>query len=410
MIPPSITRLFLLLLFLFNTIVGFAFDTNAQFGIKKQTNPDNYQQYVGQKFYFRESMGIHETWDNSGFKYKENYKGKLFVIESISVKEETTQGKTNKKVSLVATEVNGKKKVKFHGYENSIERSLLGNSTMYPLIGNMPIVFLDPFEAYKNKLIGKNISDPLVKDNYSIVDISIGLGSLNNYSVSTICAQLKNNRTGEHFSCPYTDIDIAPFKEALKGQYCGTLIKVEKNDNSTKQQSNSEITTNTDTDQKRYQDSIINILISTTSEQFDFTLENISPYSIKIIWNEAAFVGLDGSSSKIMHTGTKYSQREADQPATVIIKNAKIEDVAVPTANIYYDEGLKIGYSTIGNGWKKRSMFPENFQGREIGVVRLMLPIQVKDVTNEYTFIFKVSYVFQHPELLNLTSTQQTHS
>ena len=109
-----------------------------------------------------------------------------------------------------------------------------------------------------------------------------------------------------------------------------------------------------------------------------------------------------------MHTGTKYSQREADQPATVIIKNAKIEDVAVPTANIYYDEGLKIGYSTIGNGWKKRSMFPENFQGREIGVVRLMLPIQVKDVTNEYTFIFKVSYVFQHPELLNLTSTQQT--
>ena len=34
------------------------------------------------------------------------------------------------------------------------------------------------------------------------------------------------------------------------------------------------------------------------------------------------------------------------------------------------------------------------------GDLRLMLPIQVKDVINEYTFIFRVDWVFNHPELL----------
>lgn len=102
-----------------------------------------------------------------------------------------------------------------------------------------------------------------------------------------------------------------------------------------------------------------------------------------------------------MHNGVKYSQREGDQPATTIIKGAKIDDLACPTANVYYDEGTRIGYSTYGNGWKTRSMLPKEYKGKETGEIRLMLPIQVKDVVNEYTFVFKVYYKYDHPELLN---------
>ena len=36
------------------------------------------------------------------------------------------------------------------------------------------------------------------------------------------------------------------------------------------------------------------------------------------------------------------------------------------------------------------------------GQLRLMLPIQIKEVINEYIFIFDVSYVYNHPERLNL--------
>lgn len=46
-------------------------------------------------------------------------------------------------------------------------------------------------------------------------------------------------------------------------------------------------------------------------------------------------------------------------------------------------------------------MLPTSYQGKEPGVIQLMLPIQIKNVVNEYTFVFKVYYTYDHPELLN---------
>lgn len=44
-------------------------------------------------------------------------------------------------------------------------------------------------------------------------------------------------------------------------------------------------------------------------------------------------------------------------------------------------------------------MYPKEIVS-EPGQLRLMLPIQVKDVVNEYTFVFDVKYVYDHPERL----------
>lgn len=142
-----------------------------------------------------------------------------------------------------------------------------------------------------------------------------------------------------------------------------------------------------------YVDNVIDILIFGSSKQFDFILKNVSDNSIKVIWNEAVFVNYDGSSSKIMHAGTKYSQREADQPATTIIRGAKIEDLAAPNCNVRYSEVLK--------EWVTDSMYPSE-PATNPGQLRLMLPIQIKDVINEYVFVFDVKYVCNHPERLNL--------
>ena len=45
-------------------------------------------------------------------------------------------------------------------------------------------------------------------------------------------------------------------------------------------------------------------------------------------------------------------------------------------------------------------MYPKE-KGLEPGQVMLMLPIQIRDVINEYIFVFDVKYVFKHPERLN---------
>lgn len=379
----------------------FAFETNSLFGFKQQKTSEGYQQYVGKSFFVRPAYGKLETWTKSGLTYDKSYEGKTFTITKITVKDVTLNDKPNKEVTVVAVQDGAKTKIKFKGYEEvSVKVSIWSGVKQWPLIGWMPVVFTEPFNQKKQELLGKTIKHDMVKDEYEITDVFMGEDKTTDATAVT-SVTVKNKRTGATVSCPYSKVNIAPFADALKGSYKTALAKVEKPEDATNRYGETKTIQDAGVDKFSYNDSIIDITIFGTSEEFKFVLKNISEHSLKIIWNEAVFVGLDGSTSKIMHVGTKYSQREADQPATVVIKGAKIDDLATPTANVYYDEGYKIGYSTYGNGWKTRSMLPKEYIGKEAGEIRLMLPIQIKDVVNEYTFVFRVYYTYDHPELLH---------
>ena len=393
-------------LFLFallvSCITAFAFDVSPNFGFKEQKTAEAYQQYVGKSFIVRPAYGQLETWDKSGFKFKETYIGKVYTIKEIEVKDVTLNDEPNREISVVAVENGSKKKIKFKGYEEvSVKVGLWSGVKQWPLISYMPIVFTEPFDEFKQKHMGETIQHDIVKDQYEIIDIFVGEGKGKDYACAETKVEVKNKRTGETLKCLYSEMNTAPFQEALKGSYKTALLKVEKPENASNRYGETKIVQDEGIDKYAYNDSIIDIVIFGTSKQFNFVLKNVSNHSLKVIWNEAAFVGLDGSSSKIMHVGTKFSEREGDQPATTIIKGAKLEDLATPTANVYYDEGIKIGSRTIGSGWATRSMLPEKYIGKDAGEIRLMLPIQVKDVVNEYTFVFKVYYTYDHPELLN---------
>ena len=395
-------KLFCLSAMLLCVLATYAFDTNSVYGIKQQASAEGYQQYVGKSFFVRPAYGHLETWKKSGFEYDKDYDGKTFTITKVTVKDVKLNDKPNKEVTIVAVQDGAKKKIKFKGYEEvSIKVSIWSGIKQWPLIGWMPIVFTEPFNENKQQLMGNTIKHEMVKDEYEIVDVFIGKDGKEKYASAATKVIVKNKRTGKTVTCPYSKVRTEPFEDALKGSYKTALMKVEKPEDATNRYGETKVIQDAGVDKYSYNDSIIDITIFGTKEKFSFILKNISNHSLKIIWNEAAFVGLDGSTSKIMHVGTKYSQRESDQPATVVIKGAKIDDVATPTANVYYDEGVKIGYSTIGSGWKTKSMLPEEYKGKEAGEIRLMLLIQVKDVVNEYTFIFRVYYTYDHPELLN---------
>lgn len=180
------------------------------------------------------------------------------------------------------------------------------------------------------------------------------------------------------------------FLEDIYGEYKMVLNKVEKPLNEeTRYDKTKTIEDCSDSaciSKYLYTDKNIEALFFGTSEQFHFSITNVSDKSIKIIWNEASFVGYDGYTSKIMHSGIKYSQKEADQLPTIIIKGAKLLDVAVPIKNIYFDKS-----------WKVKSMYP-NEEIKNSERLKLMLPIQIKDVINEYIFEFDVTFKYLHPE------------
>ena len=253
--------------------------------------------------------------------------------------------------------------------------------------------------------IGTIISNPKVKDTYKVLSgHTISLNS-DHYKeeYKYIYADgpwytYENITTGKIGHCSAESILTGPFEEDLSGKYISLLTAVEKPSNTEIRYGETmTIPSENGISKFTYKDNVIDIMIFADRSNFNFVLQNISESSIKIVWDEAVFVNFDGSTEKVMHKGIKFSEKNGAQPATTIIKNAKWEDTVTPTHLVYYREATKY----IEGGWDTYSMYPRE-KGLNPGQIKLMLPIQIKDVINEYIFVFDVQYVYNYPERLNL--------
>lgn len=182
---------------------------------------------------------------------------------------------------------------------------------------------------------------------------------------------------------------------SYQGFYSVGLKEVERPENSTERYGESKIVNFQEEGQSKYsyEDDMIKIIWLPLSTQFSFTLQNKTDHSIKIIWDEAVYVDQNGSSGRVMHAGVKYIDRSNPQPPTVVVKNANIDDIVVPTDNIYYVSGEY-------GGWRTKPIFPnkaatpeelkamtQKYIGNE---VRILLPLKIEETINEYIFTFKV--------------------
>lgn len=242
--------------------------------------------------------------------------------------------------------------------------------------------------------LGKVFTNPKFKCTYTVVNVF----KKKKYNYKSHREELmkfytvKNSIDGTTKDVEAASAQSEVFKYDDSRKFIAVLSKVEKPSNPAVRYGKTTNVTEKDITKYSYEDNFIDILIFAGGTQFSFILKNVSDNTLKVVWNEAVFVDVDGSASRVMHKGTKYSQREADQPASTIIKGAKIEDLVTPTDRIYYSEKLK--------DWTSKSLYENAKQNVENQTIKLMLPIQVKDVVNEYIFEFTLSYVYNHPEYI----------
>lgn len=267
-------------------------------------------------------------------------------------------------------------------YTNKIESQLI-----LKLQHNLDksVEYSRPIELDLYNDLGKTFANSKFKHYYQVVKV------LNNRKVEYV---VRNSVTGKEKTISKENAHLTVFADDLSGSFNAVLSKVEKPANQSIRYGKTITFTDKGVNKYNYKDNVIDIVIVALSEQFLFTINNLSTSTIKIIWDDAAFIDTDGSTSKIIHKGIKYIQREESQPPTSIIKNAKLEDVAVPTNKIYF--------SSVSNEWDKRSLFSNVNRNGDNQKIKLMLPIEIKGITNEYIFEFTVKYIYDNPELIRM--------
>ena len=91
-----------------------------------------------------------------------------------------------------------------------------------------------------------------------------------------------------------------------------------------------------------FDDNLVNVVWLVTNDDISFVLENKTDYSMKIIWDDAAFVDSKGQSQRVMHSGVKYTDRNNSQPPTIIVRKGKITDIVQPVDLVYLDYYWKL--------------------------------------------------------------------
>ena len=143
----------------------------------------------------------------------------------------------------------------------------------------------------------------------------------------------------------------------------------------------------------RYEDDYIDIVWFVGLKQFNFVLKNKSNHTIKINWDDISYVDIKGNTGRVMHSGVKYVDRNASQPASSIPKGASLTDIILPVDNVYFVSGQY-------GGWREKLLIPAYYKSKEameqeaptyVGKqMKILMPISIESVQNDYTFVFNI--------------------
>ncbi len=152
-----------------------------------------------------------------------------------------------------------------------------------------------------------------------------------------------------------------------------------------------------------FEDNLVQILWLVTTYKADFLLTNRTDHSIKIIWDEAAFIDLSGASHRVLHSGVRYLDKGSPQARSVVAKGASLSDVVIPADYVEWGYSRWVNKPLVSPATRsvQATADPERTRtglAREarqrIGQqMRILLPIEIEGIVNEYTFTFSVRRV-----------------
>lgn len=146
-----------------------------------------------------------------------------------------------------------------------------------------------------------------------------------------------------------------------------------------------------------FEDAMVKIGFLPTSTRLHFELLNKTDHSMRIVWNEAAFVDPAGTSHPVMHVGIRYNDCTGPKTPSVVIRRGSLSDVVIPCGNVRFgyrdwiiDPFLPSPPMTLANADSATAALHREVVGK---TVQLLLPIRIEDVVNEYLFTFEVKGV-----------------
>lgn len=345
----------------------------GRYGIQNQQEKKDYNRYKNNEFLYLPGK-------------TEKFRLRMFPYENSRVKYSLDQIiKNDKKMSIYYSLVNDRKK---------FDRIVINSSDTVCSLNNLPLVFWSLVETELREAVGKEFSFDGVKNTFRIVDAKFEFFDETSEHKS-IVYYVKDILTGKIHRLSDMDYSYSHLSNRLFQQInLATLVSVEKPSDPTMRYGDVEKVVYNSSLAFSFTDNVMKTIIFVDTTSIHIVMQNNYPHAIKVMWHEASYVGIDNFTSSIMHTGVKYIDREKLQTPTTIISGAILLDRIIPTNKAEWD--------TLSMRWKECSLYSNSSIINNSKTIKLMLPIQVGGIVNEYIFTFRLRGEFLFPGVVRL--------
>ena len=146
-----------------------------------------------------------------------------------------------------------------------------------------------------------------------------------------------------------------------------------------------------------YEDADIELRVLPEVDQIGVKIRNVTPYAAKVLWDDAAFVDLDATSHRVVHSGVSDADRGHAQPASVVAPRKVLEDVIVPVNRVGdISDGLP-RLPIAGPSHRECSESEEHFESAARDGVgksfEILLPIEIAGTMRRYALHFQIEKV-----------------
>lgn len=168
-------------------------------------------------------------------------------------------------------------------------------------------------------------------------------------------------------------------------QYAIRLTEVEKPESSRERFGS--VQRNASADSIRFEDQLVRVAARAVASGVAFEIRNKSGHPVKILWGDAALVAPDGRSSPVLHRGLARVDCARAKSPTIIPAGSFVSDFAIACDESILPEcAVRTADTTVVRALVGQS-------------VRLLLPLEVEAVVNNYTWKFEVSDVQLMPAI-----------
>jgi hypothetical protein len=150
-------------------------------------------------------------------------------------------------------------------------------------------------------------------------------------------------------------------------------------------------------DQLLYKDDYVTIQFKLDESAIKFQLQNVTDVPVSIVWENVTLL-LNNRVFPVRNIATLYQTDLAHPPAVVIPPLGYIRDMVIPRDFIAAEKGI----------WVEKDLFPTDDLGsparkklimKYVGnQIKLVLPIKVGELVQDYSFTFKVKGISILPE------------